>query len=111
MTFYEWCKTRKIRNSVSGDFISDVLSDRDFPKEMITREQLLSYLQSKPGVCYEAIRVSKQLWTRYQIFEKRLDEFGEKARQAAEMHLDPESFQAGALWAKNELLILLNKLK
>lgn len=64
MTFLEWLQTQKGRNDPIGDFAYDALSVRDTPTSSSLRVWL-AYLDTRQGVCKEAIQALKDAHKEY----------------------------------------------
>lgn len=68
MTFKEFLKKYKNRDSINGDFARDVLRDHRFPEEN-TRSAILSHLY-RTCACNEAVKAFFYLWGKYRPEEK-----------------------------------------
>ena len=67
--------SRRVTNSILGDFIRDAKEDQNFPPDILSFDNLESYLIKK-NACFEALEAAQKSWKHYKrdIFqEKKLD--------------------------------------
>jgi len=69
MDFVEWISRLKNRDTPTGDLASDILSDKNFPRNA-DKETILSYLRSC-NACDGAISAFKSAWRSYQSYLKK----------------------------------------
>ena len=66
LTFYSYLKKQKNRDDPVGDLAADVLADKNFPKDVSSKTDLLEYL-SNAGACYGALAAAKEAFTEYKL--------------------------------------------
>lgn len=69
ISFSDWLKRHKNRNSPLGDLASDMMDDKTWPSYS-TLEEYVEYLEFK-GAYYRAVETLKEAWKTYKRYLKR----------------------------------------
>ncbi len=68
--FHRWLEKRKGRDSVVGDLAGDVLSDKDFPAEATTLDEIKGYMQ-RHAASGGALKALSEAWQQFQASARR----------------------------------------
>lgn len=68
MTFKEYLATRRVTDTLAGDFTTDARSDRRLPN-VTTWPELRRYVEGRAGLATraEAVAAAYQVWQGYQV--------------------------------------------
>lgn len=71
MTFSDYIlKHARVSDDPIGDFILDARSDKTFPSDVATADQLHTYLRTK-NACQEAVSAANFLFVKWHTMRKR----------------------------------------
>jgi uncharacterized protein YozE (UPF0346 family) len=66
MTFKEYISKRRVTDTPAGDFTADARSDRNFPDDVKSWEQVKSYISSKSRHDKDVLAAAREVWRGYQ---------------------------------------------